>query len=114
MIGTLSAKELFTNEWELLKLKSTNAVYNYYKKLKFQNTSKGFVEQYGKTPEFEASESEQLKWRDNQKTAEANDANHNIGTGSNFNPKNVEDSVSTTSKSSSPRVTVPWYTADSQ
>ena len=48
MIGTLSAKELFTNEWELLKLKSTNAVYNYYKKLKFQNTSKGFSEQYGK------------------------------------------------------------------
>lgn len=48
MINTLSAKELFTNEWELLKLKSTNAVYNYYKKLKFQNTSKGFVEQYGK------------------------------------------------------------------
>jgi hypothetical protein len=32
----------------LLKLKSSNAVYNYYKKLKFQNTSKGFVEQYGK------------------------------------------------------------------
>lgn len=48
MINTLSAKELFTNEWELLKLKSTNAVYNYYKKLKFQNTSKGFVEKYGK------------------------------------------------------------------
>jgi uncharacterized protein YegL len=48
MIGTLSAEELFTNEWELLKLKSSNAVYNYYKKLKFQNTSKGFVEQYGK------------------------------------------------------------------
>lgn len=48
MIGSLSAKELFTNEWELLKLKSTNAVYNYYKKLKFQNTSKGFIDQYGK------------------------------------------------------------------
>jgi uncharacterized protein YegL len=48
MIGTLSATELFTNEWELLKLKSSNAVYNYYKKLKFQNTSKGFVEQFGK------------------------------------------------------------------
>jgi len=48
MIGTLSATELFTNEWELLKLKSSNAVYNYYKKLKFKNTSKGFVEQFGK------------------------------------------------------------------
>jgi uncharacterized protein YegL len=48
MVSTLSAKELFTNEWELLKLKSSNAVYNYYKKLKFQNTSKGFVEQFGK------------------------------------------------------------------
>ena len=48
MINTLSAKELFKNEWELLKLKSANAVYNYYKKLKFQNTSKGFAEKYGK------------------------------------------------------------------
>jgi hypothetical protein len=48
MINTLSARELFTNEWELLKLKSSNAVYNYYKKLKFQNTSKGFNDVYGK------------------------------------------------------------------
>jgi len=48
MINTLSAKELFTNEWELLKLKSSNAVYNYYKKLHFQNTSKGFNDLYGK------------------------------------------------------------------
>ena len=48
MINTLSAKELFTNQWELLKLKSTNAVFNYYKKLNFQNSSKGFVDSFGK------------------------------------------------------------------
>jgi hypothetical protein len=60
-----------------------------------QDQKDAFVEQYGKTPEFEASKSEQHKWLDNQKTTEANDANHNVGTGSNFEPKNVQDSVST-------------------
>ena len=54
-----------------------------------------FVEQYGKTPEFDASKSEQKNWDISQRAEKANDANHNVGTGSNFDPKNVQDSVST-------------------
>ena len=60
-----------------------------------QDQKDAFVEQYGKTPEFEASKSETKNWTDNLKTTQADDGNHNIGTGSNFDPKNVQDSVST-------------------
>ena len=60
-----------------------------------QDQKDAFVEQYGKTPEFEASESEAKNWTENLKTTQANDGNHNIGTGSNFDPKNVQDSIST-------------------
>lgn len=63
---------------------------------KFTKAEKdAFVEQYGKTPEFEASKSETKNWTENIKTTQANDGNHNIGTGSSFDPKNVQDSVST-------------------
>jgi hypothetical protein len=63
---------------------------------KFSKAEKdAFFEQYGKTPEFEASKSEAKNWTENLKTTKANDGNHNIGTGSNFDPKNVQDSVST-------------------
>ena len=63
---------------------------------KFSKAEKdAFVEQYGKTPEFEASKSEAKNWTENLKTTKANDGNHNIGTGSNFDPKNVQDSIST-------------------
>ncbi|GIV44014.1 MAG: hypothetical protein KatS3mg035_1137 [Bacteroidia bacterium] len=48
MVKTLSAKELFTNEWELTKLKAANSVLNFFKKRHFQNLSKGFVDIYGK------------------------------------------------------------------
>jgi len=60
-----------------------------------QDQKDAFVEQYGKTPEFDASKSEQKNWDISQRAEKANDANQNVGTGSNFDPKNVEDSVST-------------------
>jgi len=47
MAKTLSAKELFTNEWELTKLKAANAVYNFYKKKHFENLGAKFSETYG-------------------------------------------------------------------
>lgn len=48
MVNTLSAKELFTNEWELTKLKAANSAYNFFKKRHFQNLSAGFSSLYGK------------------------------------------------------------------
>jgi hypothetical protein len=60
-----------------------------------QDQKDAFVEQYGKTPEFDATKNDQKEWAVKEKVAEANDANHNVGTGSNFEPKNVQDSVST-------------------
>ena len=54
-----------------------------------------FVEQYGKTPEFDATKNDQKEWTVKENTASKNDANHNVGTGSNFEPKDVQDSVST-------------------
>jgi len=53
------------------------------------------VEQYGKTPEFDATKNDQKEWTVKENTASQNDANHNVGTGSNFEPKDVQDSVST-------------------
>ena len=60
-----------------------------------QDQKDAFVEQYGKTPEFDATKNDQKEWAVKEKVAEANDTNHNIGTGSNFDPQNVKDSVST-------------------
>ena len=60
-----------------------------------QDQKDAFVEQYGKTPEFEASKSEVKNWTENLKTTRANDGNHNVGTGSNFDPKDVQKSKST-------------------
>ena len=54
-----------------------------------------FVEQYGKTPEFDATKNDQKEWTVKENVASSNDANHNVGTGSNFDPQNVQDSVST-------------------
>ena len=54
-----------------------------------------FVEQYGKTPEFDATKNDQKEWTVKENTASKNDANHNVGTGSGFDPKNVQPSTST-------------------
>lgn len=48
MVDTLSAKDLFNNEYELIKLQANNSYFNYLKKKLFQNASKDFVELYGK------------------------------------------------------------------
>lgn len=48
MVDTLSAKDLFENEYELTKLQAGNSFFNYLKKKLFQNASKDFVEIYGK------------------------------------------------------------------
>lgn len=48
MIDSLSAKDLFHNEYELVKLQANNSYFNYLKKKLFQNASKDFVELYGK------------------------------------------------------------------
>jgi len=47
MVSTMSAKELFENEYELLKLKANNSVFNHYRKMKIGKVSFDFVEQYG-------------------------------------------------------------------
>ena len=47
MVDTMSAKELFQNEYELLKLKSKNTVFNFYKKIVIGEKSYDFVEMYG-------------------------------------------------------------------
>ena len=48
MTSTLSAKELFTEEYELLKLKARNTVFNHYKKRLFDKLGKDFIDLYGK------------------------------------------------------------------
>ena len=48
MVDTLSAKELFENEYELTKLQASNYVFTALKKKLFDNSSKDFVELYGK------------------------------------------------------------------
>jgi hypothetical protein len=47
MVNTMSAEELFKNEYELLKLKANNTVFNHYRKAKIGKVSFDFVEQYG-------------------------------------------------------------------
>lgn len=48
MVDSLSAKDLFHNEYELVKLQASNSFFNYLKKKLFQNASKGFMDLYGK------------------------------------------------------------------
>lgn len=48
MVDSLSAKDLFYNEYELVKLQANNSFFNYLKKKLFQNASKGFMDLYGK------------------------------------------------------------------
>lgn len=48
MVDSLSAKDLFHNEYELVKLQANNSFFNYLKKKIFQNASKGFMDLYGK------------------------------------------------------------------
>ena len=60
-----------------------------------QDQKDAFVEQYGKTPEFDATKNDQKEWTVKENTASKNDANHNVGTGSGFDPKNVQPSTST-------------------
>jgi hypothetical protein len=55
-----------------------------------QDQKDAFVEQYGKTPEFDASKNDQKEWTVKENTASANDANQNVGTGSNFDPQDVQ------------------------
>jgi len=47
MVNTMSAKELFENEYELLKLKANNSVFNHYKKAKLGKVSFDFINLYG-------------------------------------------------------------------
>lgn len=47
MVDTLSAKDLFHNQYELIKLQASNSYFNYLKKKLFQNASKGFKDLYG-------------------------------------------------------------------
>jgi hypothetical protein len=47
MVDTLSAKDLFQNEYELVKLQANNSFFNYLKKKLFKNASKGFLDLYG-------------------------------------------------------------------
>ena len=48
MVETLSAKELFVNQWKLVNLQAKNTVFNHYKKRYLQGLSKDFVDLYGK------------------------------------------------------------------
>lgn len=47
MVKTMSAEKLFRNEYELLKLKANNTVFNHYKKSKIGKVGFDFVEQFG-------------------------------------------------------------------
>lgn len=47
MVNSLSAKDLFYNEYELIKLQAANYVYTSLKKKLFNNASQDFVELYG-------------------------------------------------------------------
>ena len=47
MVNTMSAEELFRNEYELIKLKANNTVFNHYRKAKIGKVSFDFVETYG-------------------------------------------------------------------
>lgn len=47
MIETMSAEQLFRNEYELLKLKANNTVFNHYRKSKIGKVGFDFVEQFG-------------------------------------------------------------------
>jgi uncharacterized protein YegL len=47
MVDSLSAKDLFHNEYELVKLQANNSFFNYLKKKLFANASKGFKDLYG-------------------------------------------------------------------
>ena len=47
MVNTMSAEELFKNEYELLKLKANNTVFNHYRKAKIGKISFDFIETYG-------------------------------------------------------------------
>lgn len=47
MVNTMSAEQLFRNEYELLKLKANNTVFNHYRKMKIGKVGFDFVEQYG-------------------------------------------------------------------
>lgn len=47
MVKTLSAEELFKNSYNLLKLQSSNAVYNQYIKRISDGANKGFLDLYG-------------------------------------------------------------------
>lgn len=48
MVTTVSAKELFEQEYETLKAKAAQKVYNTYKKDRFPKVSEGLATQYGK------------------------------------------------------------------
>jgi len=47
MVNSLSATDLFQNEYELVKLQASNSYFNYLKKKMFNNASKGFLDTYG-------------------------------------------------------------------
>jgi hypothetical protein len=47
MVDSLSATDLFHNEYELVKLQANNSYFNYLKKKLFANASKGFKDLYG-------------------------------------------------------------------
>ena len=47
MVKTMSAEQLFRNEYELLKLKASNTVFNHYRKAKIGKISFDFIEQFG-------------------------------------------------------------------
>lgn len=47
MVNSLSATDLFQNEYELVKLQASNSYFNYLKKKLFNNASKGFLDTYG-------------------------------------------------------------------
>jgi len=47
MVDTMSAEQLFKNEYELLKLKANNTVFNHYRKSVVGKGNFDFIEQYG-------------------------------------------------------------------
>jgi uncharacterized protein YegL len=47
MVSSLSAKDVFINSWELLKLQAANTVFTALKKRLFKGVDKNFEEQYG-------------------------------------------------------------------
>lgn len=47
MVNSLSAKDLATKEWELIKLQAFKKVYDYYRKDLFPKESKSYIEKYG-------------------------------------------------------------------